>query len=82
MFPGPSRGGTDEGEDEETSGSENKTRWRVRKRLAKSKGLLGTRPKKNKIGRQKNGWIDKVWQVWNKKSTAGWNATHAKISEQ
>jgi hypothetical protein len=32
--------------------------------------------------RQKNGRIDEVWQVWNKKSTAGWDATHTKISEQ
>jgi hypothetical protein len=28
--------------------------------------------------RQKNGRIDEVWQVWNKKSTAGWDATHTK----
>jgi hypothetical protein len=45
---GPSRGGAEEGEGEETSGSENETCWRVWKRLAKSEGLLGTRPKKNK----------------------------------
>jgi hypothetical protein len=62
---------------------QNKTCWQVQKRLAKSEGLLGTRPKKNKkleaTVRQKNGRIAKVWQVWNKKSTAGWDVTHTKI---
>jgi hypothetical protein len=31
---------------------------------------------------QKNGQINEVWQVWNKKTTAGWDATHTKISER
>jgi hypothetical protein len=46
--PGPLRGSVEEGEGEETSGSENETCWQVQKRLAKSEGLLGTHPKKNK----------------------------------
>jgi hypothetical protein len=29
--------------------------------------------------RQKNGRIDEVWQIWNKKSTADWDATHKNI---